>query len=145
MSSYTKKLAVLITVVIALSFAATTSITALSQNSANATRAGGEVLSALAPIATTTGNHVYITWWTNKTGNDEVMFKASTDAGKTFGDKMNLSNSSKSDSVDVQIAASGGNVYVSWWERNQTSNEPVLRVSNDNGKTFGEKIMLSAK
>ena len=90
MSSYTKKLAVLITVVIALSFAATTSITALSQNSANATRAGGEVLSALAPIATTTGNHVYITWWTNKTGNDEVMFKASTDAGKTFGDKMNL-------------------------------------------------------
>ena len=32
----------------------------------------------------------------------------------------------------------------SWWERNSTSNEPVLRVSNDNGKTLGEKIMLSA-
>ena len=43
------------------------------------------------------------------------------------------------------MAASGSNVYVSWWERNATSNEPVLRVSNDNGKTFGEKIMLSAK
>ena len=28
-------------------------------------------------------------------------------------------------------------------KRNATSNEPVLRVSNDNGKTFGEKIMLS--
>jgi hypothetical protein len=24
-------------------------------------------------------------------------------------------------------------------------NEPVLGVSNDSGKTFGEKIMLSAK
>jgi hypothetical protein len=26
-----------------------------------------------------------------------------------------------------------------------TSNEPVFRVSNDNGETFGEKIMLSEK
>jgi hypothetical protein len=34
-------------------------------------------------------------------------------------------------------------VYVNWWERNQTTNEPVMRVSNDNGKSFGEKIMLS--
>jgi selenocysteine-specific translation elongation factor len=143
MSSYTKKLSVLITVVIALSFAVTNSIAVLSQNSANATRAGGEVLSAKAPMATTTGNHVYITWWSNKTGNDEVMFKASTDGGKTFSNKMNLSNTPKSDSQDAQIAAAGNNVYVTWWERNQTMNEPVMKVSNDNGKTFGEKIMLS--
>ena len=43
-----------------------------------------------APIATS-GNDVYVSWWSNKTGNDEVMFKASTDGGKTFGSKMNLS------------------------------------------------------
>ena len=98
-----------------------------------------------APIATSGDNNVYVTWWTNKTGNDEVMFKASANSGKTFGDKMNLSNSPKSESQDAQIAASGNNVYVTWWERNQTMNEPVMRVSNDNGKTFGEKIMLSAK
>ena len=97
-----------------------------------------------APIATSSsGDHAYVTWWSNKTGNDEVMFKASTDGGKTFGDKMNLSNSPKSESQDVQIAAAGNNVYVTWWERNQTMNEPVLRASNDNGKTFGEKIRLS--
>jgi len=98
-----------------------------------------------APIATSGDNNVYITWWSNKTGNDEVMFKASTDGGKTFSNKTNLSNSPKSNSQDAEIAASGNNVYVSWWERNQTSNEPVLRISNDNGKTFGENIMLSAK
>jgi len=97
-----------------------------------------------APIATS-GNNVYIAWWSNKTGNDEVMFKASTDGGKTFSDKMNLSNTPTSNSQDVQISAAGNNVYVSWWERNQTSNEPVMRASNDNGKTFGEKIMLSNK
>jgi hypothetical protein len=65
------------------------------------------------------------------------MFKASADGGKTWGNKMNLSNTPKSDSQDVQIAAQ--------WERNQKSNEPVMRISNDNGKTFREKIMLSAK
>jgi hypothetical protein len=98
---------------------------------------------AAAPIATS-GNNVYVTWWTNKTGNDEVMFKASNDAGKTFGSKINLSNSPGIRSDNAEIAASGNNVYVSWWERaNQTSNEPVMKVSNDNGKTFGEKIMLS--
>jgi hypothetical protein len=95
-----------------------------------------------APMATS-GDNVYVAWWSNKTGNDEVMFKASTDNGKTFGNKMNLSNSPNTQSQDAQIAASGNNVYVTWWERNATSNEPVLRVSNDNGKTFGEKIMLS--
>ena len=100
---------------------------------------------AQAPMATSGDNNVYVTWWSNKTGNDEVMFKASTDGGKTFSNKMNLSNSPKSDSQDVQIAAAGNNVYVTWWERNQTMNEPVMRVSNDNGKTFGETIMLSEK
>ena len=43
------------------------------------------------------------------------------------------------------MATSGNNVYVSWWERNATSNEPVMRVSNDNGKTFGGIMMLSSK
>ncbi|HJT47896.1 MAG TPA: hypothetical protein VJ729_06900 [Nitrososphaeraceae archaeon] len=106
---------------------------------------GTEASRLRAPIATSSDNNVYVTWWSNKTGNDEVMFKASTDGGKTFSDKMNLSNTPKSDSQDAEIAASGNNVYVTWWGRNATSNEPVLRVSNDNGKTFGEKIMLSEK
>ena len=42
-----------------------------------------------------TGDNVYVAWWTNKTGNEEVIFRASTDVGKTFGDKINLSNSNR--------------------------------------------------
>jgi hypothetical protein len=108
--------------------------------------AGKAVIAGLrkAPIATSGDNNVYIAWWSNKTGNDEVMFKASTDGGKTFVDKMNLSNSTNSESQDAQIAAAGNNVYVTWWERNQTMNEPVMKSSNDNGKTFGEIIKLSS-
>jgi type II secretory pathway pseudopilin PulG len=95
-----------------------------------------------APIAAS-DNNVYIAWWTNKTGNMEVMFRASTDNGVTFGDKMNLSNTTEADSDDAEIAASGNNVYVTWWERNETSDTPVARVSNDNGATFGQILMLA--
>ena len=83
-----------------------------------------------APIATS-GDNIYIAWWTNKTGNDEVMFRASTDGGKTFGDKINLSNSPKAESQDAHIDASGDRVFVTWWERNATSEEPLLRTSNE--------------
>jgi len=96
----------------------------------------------LVPIAAS-DNNVYITWWTNKTGNMEVMFRASTDNGVTFGDKMNLSNTTEADSDDAEIAASGNSVYVTWWERNETSDEPVARVSNDNGATFGPLLRLA--
>ena len=101
-----------------------------------------ERIAAAAPIATS-GDNAYITWWSNKTGNEEVMFRASTDNGVTFGDKMNLSNTTEADSDDAEIAASGDSVYVTWWERNETSDTPVARVSNDNGATFGQLLMLA--
>ncbi len=73
------------------------------------------------------------------------MFRASTDAGKTFGDKINLSNSPNANSTRVEIDSDANSVVVTWWETNQTSDVPVMRVSTDNGKTFGELIKLSAK
>ena len=98
-----------------------------------------------APV-TITGDNIYVAWWTNKTANnnDEVMFRASTDAGKTFGDKINLSNTPNADSTRVEIDSDANSVVVTWWETNQTSDVPVMRVSTDNGNTFGETIMLSA-
>jgi hypothetical protein len=89
------------------------------------------------------GNNVYIAWWANSTGNDEVLFRASADAGQSFADKINLSNSTGAESQDVEIAAEGDNVIVSWWERNATSDEPVVRISTDNGETFGALLRLA--
>ena len=113
-----------------------------------ATREDGEVFIAeqkdqlAAPIAIS-GDNVYIVWPTNQTGNDEVNFRASTDGGTTFADKINLSNSTNAESQDVEIATGGDNIIVSWWERNATSNEPVLRISTDNGETFGPLLKLA--
>jgi len=95
-----------------------------------------------APIVTS-GDNTYIAWWTNRTGNDEVNFRASTDGGATFTDKINLSNSTDAESQDVEIAADGDNVIITWWERNATSNEPVMKVSADNGQTFGPLLKLA--
>ncbi|MDN5869084.1 MAG: hypothetical protein L0H55_17000, partial [Candidatus Nitrosocosmicus sp.] len=85
-----------------------------------------------APIATS-GDNVYIAWMSDKgtlNSNAEIIFRASNDGGQIFGEKINLSNSSEIDSVDQMITAEGDSVFVTWWERNATSNTPVLRVSN---------------
>lgn len=72
------------------------------------------------------------------------MFRASTDGGDTFGDRINLSNTTDADSWRVEIAGEVDTVLVSWWETNHTSDIPVARVSNDAGATFGPMIMLAA-
>ena len=92
-----------------------------------------------------TGDNVYVAWWTNNTfnDNDEVNFRTSTDGGSTFGDKINLSNTTESDSSNVEIDSDGDSVVVTWWETNQTSETPVMRVSNDNGATFGPLLRLA--
>src|SRR5215204_2063582 len=99
---------------------------------------------AKAPVAVL-GDNIYIVWWTNNTANNnnEVMFRASADDGATFGDKINLSRTTDTDSIDAEIAADGSNVAVTWWERNQTANEPVVRISTDNGQTFGPLLKLA--
>jgi hypothetical protein len=100
-----------------------------------------------APMAASEdGNNVYVVWWTNRSGNWEVMFRASNDGGATFGDRINLSNSPDTQSQTAEILAVGDSVFVSWWELNENvhphTNESVLRVSNDAGQTFGPVINL---
>jgi hypothetical protein len=92
-----------------------------------------------------TGDNIYVAWWTNNTANDneEVNFRASNDGGQTFGDKINLSNTTNSDSSNVEIESDADSIVVSWWETNQTSTTPVMRVSNDNGATFGSVLRLA--
>lgn len=90
-----------------------------------------------------TGDNVYVAWWTNQTGNDEVIFRASTDKGQTFGDKINLSNTTDANSTRVEIDSDADSVVVTWWETNDTSDTPVMRMSNDNGATFGPLLKLA--
>src|SRR5215212_8686479 len=141
MNSQSKTTFVILVVAVAAVFIAS-AVLVTTEAEAKRKRRDLAEIAAAAPIATS-GDNAYITWWSNKTGNEEVMFRASTDNGATFGDKINLSNTIAADSDDAEIAASGDSVYISWWERNETSDTPVARVSNDNGATFGPMFMLA--
>ena len=93
------------------------------------------------------GDNIYIAWWNGTAGlpdvQTDVMFRASNDGGTSFGDKINLSNTTDADSWRVEIAGEGETVVVSWWETNQTSDIPVARISTDAGETFGPMLRLA--
>ena len=97
----------------------------------------------LAPIAVSDKN-VYVIWSSNNTGDWEVMIRTSNDNGMSFSKKINLSNSTESDSINAEIEASENNVFVTWWENNQTSNDPVMKISQDGGNTFGPVLNLAS-
>jgi hypothetical protein len=90
------------------------------------------------------GNNVYALVWDKEPGNWDVFLSRSTDNGETFEDAINLSNSMGTRSDEAFMIADGDNVYVTWWENNLTSHQPVMRVSNDNGETFGPILTLTA-
>lgn len=92
-----------------------------------------------------TGDRVYLTWPSNKTGNWEILFRASDDNGNTFDDKINLSNSSDSDSTfqNGMVASGESNVHISWNDNKTGNVETYVRTSTDGGKTFGDVIKIN--
>ena len=93
------------------------------------------------------GNNIYVVWGTDKNTvnkNGELMFRVSNDGGKTFSNKINLSNSTNADVIDQMISVDGDTIAVTWWEHNQTANVPVMRISTDNGQTFSPVLKLAA-
>ena len=134
-------------VTVAAFLTATVTTTTIIQSAEAAVEPGPFRTEPKAPMAASQDrNNVYIVWWTNRSGNWEVMFRASNDGGQTFGDKINLSNSPDTQSRTAEILAVGNTVFVTWWELNENvhphTNESVLRVSTDDGQTFGPIINL---
>jgi hypothetical protein len=142
-SNKKKKNNVIVTASATLFTLATIIIVLVSNMATIPVAAGFRVEIEDAPLVVS-GDNIYIAWWTNNTenGNEEVMFRASTDGGATFSDKINLSNTTDADSNRVQIHGEADTVVVSWWESNQTSDTPVARISTDAGETFGPLVML---
>lgn len=71
------------------------------------------------------------------------MFRASNDSGKTFGEKINLSNRPNASSFDSSIVVEGNNVYVSLNDAKSGSVDSYVATSADNGKTFGPLIKIN--
>ena len=101
------------------------------------------------PLMAADENNLYLVW--TALGRYEkisdryadVFFRASHDNGATLGPAINLSDNI-GDSTYQQIAVSGSNVYVVWEDYAGEKRQIFLRVSNDNGNTFGSIINLSS-
>jgi hypothetical protein len=118
----------------------------LSNNSGNSTA---------AQIASYQDN-VYVVWEDATTGNGDIYFKKSVDNGTSFGNIENLSNNTSSSDL-FHIAVSGSNIYVVWTDNatgngdiyfkksvdNGTSFGNIENLSNDNGKSYGARIVIS--
>src|SRR5688572_22101449 len=83
----------------------------------------GKPSKAEPAVIAASDENVFVVWGNNDTANNnsEVMFRASIDGGQAYGDKVNLSNSSGSNSTDFVVEATIDNVIVSWWEKHGLS------------------------
>jgi hypothetical protein len=122
----------------------------------------------LAPIKIS-GDNVFIVWPDNKAkpfltagaGTDimpnisdpllpnwEIFFVRSSDAGKTFGIPLNLSNSPNGTSTGPEIDIHENNeginsVFVTFWDNKTGVQAPYLVLSRDDGITFTSPIRLN--
>src|SRR5438132_11273324 len=94
-----------------------------------------QISARAVPIATS-GSNVYMAWPNNDTGHWNIFFAKSTDGGKTLKTMM-ISAPNKGNTIDqnTEIAASGNNVYVTWWTNKTGVLMPLFRASNDGGNT----------
>ena len=88
------------------------------------------------------GNHIYVVWVDDSSGQREIMFSKSLDSGKTFSNSIVVSQNSLSP-YHAELAAEGQNVYIVWNSFGiETGNIIFLAKSNDQGKTFGKLIEI---
>lgn len=90
------------------------------------------------------GNRVYAVW----NNNGDIIFRKSSDAGRTFDPAMQLSRAAES--YRPEIALSGDDIYVIWTQNvyrspssgNMEDSRVLFARSTDNGETFTEPIVI---
>ena len=96
------------------------------------------------PQTLTSGQFSYIVWSEGDEDGRYILFKRSTDGGKTYGDVLRLSPGIPSAVFNPKVSSEGNNVYVVWQGDSQSGNQDILmRKSTDNGKTFAKEINVS--
>ena len=73
--------------------------------------------------------------------NSDVLFKRSTDNGKTWSDTKNLTNHGEG-VFAPRLAYENGNLYAYWIDKKDSTNVHVS-LSKNNGETFGRPVHIS--
>jgi hypothetical protein len=144
---FSRKLVAMPIVTLLLATAIVVAENAIQSAVAQDTRPGKSprILAKIEASIATSGNNVFMAWANNDTGHWNVFFAKSTDGGKILKTLM-ISAPNKGNTIDqnTEIAASGNNVYVTWWTNKTGVLMPLFRASNDGGNTFAKPIMLNS-
>jgi len=96
------------------------------------------------PNSSTSGQFRYLVWSEGDEDNRFILFKRSTDGGKTFDNAITLSGDVPSAVFNPKLSTEGNNVFVVWQGDSNSGNQDIyMRKSTDNGKTFGSITNLS--
>lgn len=97
---------------------------------------------SLNPSVAATGNNVYVVWYDNSSGNNEILYARSTDSGANFDPTFNLSNNAGLSALP-SVATSGNNVHVIWQDNTPGNSEILFTRSTDGGDNFDPAVNLS--
>lgn len=97
---------------------------------------------SLAPTLTASGSNVYIVWWDNRDGNNEIYCKRSTDAGINWDPDMRLTNNT-AQSTYPSVSASAQTVYVVWIDGRDGNSEVYYKRSTNEGISWESDTRLT--
>ncbi len=91
------------------------------------------------------GENVHVIWREKTPSSTYIYHSKSSDGGISFNEPINLSKQSNDPKInrDTQMALSGNNVYVVWYENTPTTSGVFFVRSTDGGTTFSDPINLS--
>jgi BNR repeat-like domain len=102
---------------------------------------------AILPAIAVSGVNVYVVWAEDDYGanKDDVYFRRSADGGVTWQAVRRLTYSTDISSPDLEpeLAVSGSNIYVVWFDNPSGSDEIYFRKSADGGATWQAVKRLS--
>ncbi len=94
------------------------------------------------PAIAISGSNVYVGWYDNRDGNDEIYFKRSTDVGVSWTTDTRLTNNTAY-SYYPSVAVYGSYVYVVWQDLRDGNWEIYFKLSSDGGITWGAETSLT--
>lgn len=94
------------------------------------------------PAIAVSGDFVHVVWYGSGVRYFEEYYKRSTDGGITWGETIQLSDTSGK-AAHCSIAASGLNVHIVWFDNRDGNTEIYYKKSIDCGLSWGEDLRLS--
>lgn len=95
-------------------------------------------------LAVDSAGTLHVAWWTGRDGIAGVYYAQSRDGAQTFSEPVPLQAPALARPAHVQLATAGhGRILVAWDDGSGAAPLIKLKVSSDNGRSFGSAIPLS--